>query len=636
MPVAQQLVIYAAIAVGAGLISYVWMGLALGALLAKVGARGGLAWVPVLRWMEAARAARMAVAPVVVARAVAMAGWIAAVTAVVVAVAADPDMPPLVRPLLLGGLTVGLLGTLVGWALWIYGAGTIEMRLRAPGTFTWLAAVAPPIWASVLGWGNYGRMLRPAGMRADAAAPAAPAVSPVAPGVPAEPMGDAAVASLADDVRAHWSAMGDQAGWQGTTASAASAPSAVPMPLSVASETTGDDLPRDPFGARPSEPSPAPAPAFDDVPESHVASDAAWAWAREASQPAARSVSPSSVSPVAPSPVVASPEATSPSVPSPAPITAPVPNAEPVVQPVAEPVAEPAPAPAAASSVSPVTAASATDSETVTPYRGPVSPYLKPATPTVPAVPEAPDETRAIPVTAHILDVPWAAALTPESAPPLSGAVPLASDAPESAPTPTPTLAPAPAPEPTPEREPAPQPVVSTPPAAAPSAPVPSTPAAPAAVIAPVPEVATQPTVQSAAQPDPRVTAPAVAAIASAGQDDDDHTVFVKRRREAWVLETADGARYVLEPGTIVIGRATANPVTGRLGVADSTRTMSKLHAELTFANDAWSIRDLGSTNGTFVRADGQEHEVSTETARVVDGDLVLGELLARIVVEQV
>ncbi|MFN3867325.1 MAG: hypothetical protein ACK4MD_11535, partial [Demequina sp.] len=135
-------------------IDLVWMGLALGALLRKFGGNSVHAWIPVLRWVAAAREGRVPTAPVAAARSIEFAAALVAVTALVM-ILVSGTVPAGVRVALIAGITVWLMGALVGWVMWIYGAGTIELRLRAPRAMTWIAAIAPAIWASVLGWGSY-------------------------------------------------------------------------------------------------------------------------------------------------------------------------------------------------------------------------------------------------------------------------------------------------------------------------------------------------------------------------------------------------------------------------------------------------------------------------------------------------
>lgn len=110
-----------------------------------------------------------------------------------------------------------------------------------------------------------------------------------------------------------------------------------------------------------------------------------------------------------------------------------------------------------------------------------------------------------------------------------------------------------------------------------------------------------------------------------------DHTIVVRRTPPSWTLQV-DNASYALEGSSVVIGRATATSRPGILGIADTTRTVSKRHAELIRRGESWWVRDLGSTNGTYVRAaDGDERRVEGPDSEIVDGDLVLGDLVMTI-----
>lgn len=114
--------------------------------------------------------------------------------------------------------------------------------------------------------------------------------------------------------------------------------------------------------------------------------------------------------------------------------------------------------------------------------------------------------------------------------------------------------------------------------------------------------------------------------------DEDDATLYAKRRRARWVLRVVDGDEYPLDDVT-TIGREGIRPIPGVLSVQDDTRTMSKLHARLRRESDNWFITDLGSTNGTFVRDEaGVEAEVKAQTEAKVNGTLLLGDLEAVIV----
>ena len=63
------------------------------------------------------------------------------------------------------------------------------------------------------------------------------------------------------------------------------------------------------------------------------------------------------------------------------------------------------------------------------------------------------------------------------------------------------------------------------------------------------------------------------------------------------VLRTADGDRVLVEFAPFRIGRGTDNDLT--LLSAD----LSTFHAELLFDGEAWTVRDVGSKNGTFVNS---------------------------------
>lgn len=158
----------------AGVINLVWMGLALGAVLRKCGASAGPAFVPVWRWVAAAQAARLSPTPVAIVRGLAFLGGCAAWTAAALEAGAVAVDVSVLRTVLVVGLAVYVLGSFIGWVLWIYGAGTIELRLQAPSWLTWIAALVPVVWASVIGWGPYST----AGRTSAAARAATPAEAP--------------------------------------------------------------------------------------------------------------------------------------------------------------------------------------------------------------------------------------------------------------------------------------------------------------------------------------------------------------------------------------------------------------------------------------------------------------------------
>jgi hypothetical protein len=116
--------------------------------------------------------------------------------------------------------------------------------------------------------------------------------------------------------------------------------------------------------------------------------------------------------------------------------------------------------------------------------------------------------------------------------------------------------------------------------------------------------------------------------------DDLGETVVVRRTPvAAWHLVSEEGARYALSESVVVLGRRPAGDEPGvqYLAVSDPSRTLSKQHACLTLADGAWTVADLGSTNGVFVESEGVETRVPTGRSVPVSGRLVLGTLGLRI-----
>jgi hypothetical protein len=115
-------------------------------------------------------------------------------------------------------------------------------------------------------------------------------------------------------------------------------------------------------------------------------------------------------------------------------------------------------------------------------------------------------------------------------------------------------------------------------------------------------------------------------------EDDElDRTVVVDRRPVVpWRLRTDDGFEVALTASKIVLGR---NPSTGELDVEalaipDTTRTLSKTHARLDLVDGAWTVTDLGSTNGVLVvDADGAEELIPVNEATPLRARFVLGKV---------
>jgi len=133
---------------------YVWMALALGAVLAKLGVPPRSAWIPVQRYVVAARAAELPTAPVLISRCVAAVAWLAFV--VVVLLRSSDAVPGSsgLRTFATFAFAIGVLGSLAGWIMWIATANRLELRLVVQRQLWWLAALLPPAWASVVGFGG--------------------------------------------------------------------------------------------------------------------------------------------------------------------------------------------------------------------------------------------------------------------------------------------------------------------------------------------------------------------------------------------------------------------------------------------------------------------------------------------------
>jgi len=123
--------------------------------------------------------------------------------------------------------------------------------------------------------------------------------------------------------------------------------------------------------------------------------------------------------------------------------------------------------------------------------------------------------------------------------------------------------------------------------------------------------------------------------VAPAEEDPIDRTVVVERRpRITWILVTDEGARLPLDAALVVLGRNPRQVGDGeqRLVVPDSSRTLSKTHAELRRDGEQWTVVDLGSTNGVLVPDRfGEEQLIDPGVPTPVAERLVLGTLGLRI-----
>ncbi|WP_062389183.1 FHA domain-containing protein [Demequina iriomotensis] len=587
----------AGVLLGALAIGIVWMGLALGAVYRKVGARPALAWIPVVRYAVLAHLTQSSVVGTVVARAIAALGY----------------LTWLVCAFLISNATVGLVGlgvaavaAAVAWAMWIVQTHRFGLDHSLPGALPVVAAIAPAVWAAIVGWGG--------GLVPVASASARP--------VARDDAGDAAP-SWADEAPRGAGAAGDAAGesepeaqapqaiWGASPASvlwahAPQEPANVDDMYPVEPFTGTDGYPRlkdaeaapEPEAVPEPAPQPEPGPEPEAVPASEAdrparvspfaslapevldrsAEERAWnaAAAETGAVPEVQASPEAPVAADAPDPetppaflAVAAELPDALDVPA-EPDTEPVPQQQAAPEPEPEPEPEPAvdvPPPAAPVYVEP------------TPTL-PISPYLRGG---AAAPPEAPS---AVP----------------------SFAMPVA-------PVPAPPTAPAPDVEP--GFEPDPEPTLSPEPAAEPSAPA-------APIILPPPPVA-------AAPAEPVAHEPVAPAPHTADDHPDDRTQVSARQREAWELVTSEGGVYGFDAEAVLVGRSGGLPPidgTRRLDLVDSTRTVSKTHARLELTRGTWWVEDLGSTNGTYlVDATGHETQVPDGVPTPVTGRLILGDV---------
>ena len=146
--------IEAAVVVVVFLAAYVWMGFALGAVFRKLDGRKTDAWIPVYRYVVAARESDLPTAPVWVARSVAAVCWLMFGTVVLLRGSETVDASAGLAAVALLAFVMAFLGSLFGWVVWILGAARIEARLGVQSRLSWLAALVPPLWASVIGFGS--------------------------------------------------------------------------------------------------------------------------------------------------------------------------------------------------------------------------------------------------------------------------------------------------------------------------------------------------------------------------------------------------------------------------------------------------------------------------------------------------
>jgi hypothetical protein len=162
--------IQAAVVAVAVIALFAWMSSALGAVFAKLDLRQRDAWMPIYRHVVVARTAHVPTAPVWSFRSIAGAGWLVFALVVLLRAADAVEASGSV------GATAGLSFAFaaacsgVGWALWVVAANRIELRLVVERRLWWLAALLPPMWATVIGFGGSSAIV--GGPVSGAAAPA--------------------------------------------------------------------------------------------------------------------------------------------------------------------------------------------------------------------------------------------------------------------------------------------------------------------------------------------------------------------------------------------------------------------------------------------------------------------------------
>ncbi|MDN4483380.1 FHA domain-containing protein [Demequina lignilytica] len=557
-------------------VGYVWMGLTLGAVYRKFGARPSRAWIPVLRYAEVATLTQSGTAGVIVVRLVAALAAAASAVGILMGSATGDALA-------IGGLGVASVAALAAWVLWILHIHRLGLDHALSAGYTVLGALLPWLWSAIVGWG-------PAG--------ASTATGPI-------PLVASRAAAGVD------------------TADEPEVPEVTPPGPDAAEERpVPDDAPVE---AAPTDAVPTDTVPTDTVPIAVRRSPYASLAPRdadEAPQPVRRSPF-ADLAPPADIPPAQEPAPATPTFlvvpPLPAPPTEDLPVAEPAAQAGTEGVASVAPVEPDA----PADAPAALPGPDATPA-GPVSPYMRGGAAAPPAAPSM------VPSFALPVAVEPEPTVEPEAEPEPET---------EPVPTPSPEPAPAPAPDVPREATPASSPAAAriTLPPAEPIAPPPPAPPraaeAPPTVLEPAPGDGGAPAWAGGAA-FPGMAGAAASSADAPAQDDaaeDDRTQVAARVRERWELVTAEGRAYPLTPPAVLVGRPGGFPPldgTPRLDIDDTTRTVSKSHARLALDQGRWTVEDLGSTNGTYlIDAHGGESQVEPGAARVVEGRLAFGDV---------
>lgn len=182
-------------------------------------------------------------------------------------------------------------------------------------------------------------------------------------------------------------------------------------------------------------------------------------------------------------------------------------------------------------------------------------------------------------------------------------------------------------------------PAAAVPPVAAPSSPAPApiVPPAPAAAVPPAPAVAPQ-------SMQPPTPAPAqLAPVLRSGAVEPEPAPLTRRARRGaeetpvpagWSLVLPSGDIVAVAAAALVLGRNPRATESGvqYVAVTDEARTVSKEHARLVWDGTAWTITDLGSTNGvSLLDASGAEQAVAAGGSAPVTDRFVLGDAVVQL-----
>ncbi|WP_243226577.1 FHA domain-containing protein [Microbacterium sp. CIAB417] len=178
------------------------------------------------------------------------------------------------------------------------------------------------------------------------------------------------------------------------------------------------------------------------------------------------------------------------------------------------------------------------------------------------------------------------------------------------------------------------------PPVGVPSAPAPAVAPASAPAVPPTSAAAVPPTSAAPAQP-PTPAQPAP--VLRSGAVEPEPAPLTRRARRGaedasvpggWSLTLPTGEVVPVAAVALVLGRnprATASGVQ-YVAVTDEARTVSKEHARLVWDGTAWTITDLGSTNGvSLLDATGAEQAVAAGGSAPVTDRFVLGDAVVQL-----